>query len=324
MIPPLSSKTAQVENLNAGDFDPLTGSFLEFLIFNNRRWILVLCVILTSFFGWSALHLRVNASYTDMLPAHQQYIVNYEANRTAMRALGDSVRIVVENKNGDIYDPHYLAVLRQINDSVFLMPGVDRSFMKSLWMPVVRWTEITQQGATGGPVMPDSYNGTAASISQLQQNVLQAGIIGSVVANDQRSSEIFVPLLDRDPTTGQPFDYGKFWTSLLAITQPLNSGPISIHIVGFAAVMGNLIAGLHEVLGFFGIAAIIASCFIFAFTHCVRSTVAILSCSLIAIVWLLGIIQLLGYVLDPYSVLVPFLVFAIGLSHGAQKMNGIM
>ena len=324
MIPPLSAETAQVENLNAGDFDPLGGSFLELLIFNNRRWILVLCVVLTSLFGWSALHLKVNASYIDMLPEHQQYIVNYEANRIAMRALGDSVRIVVENKNGDIYDPHYLAVLRQINDSVFLMPGVDRSFMKSLWMPVVRWTEITQQGATGGPVMPDNYNASPASINQLHENILQAGIVGSIVANDQRSSEIFVPLLDRDPTTGEPFNYGKFWQNLQAIAQPLNAGLISIHIVGFAAVMGNLIAGLHEVLSFFGVAAVIASLFIFAFTRCVRSTVAILTCSLIAIVWLLGIIQLLGYVLDPYSVLVPFLVFAIGLSHGAQKMNGIM
>ncbi|HEX5698579.1 MAG TPA: MMPL family transporter, partial [Rhodoferax sp.] len=32
----------------------------------------------------------------------------------------------------------------------------------------------------------------------------------------------------------------------------------------------------------------------------------------------------LGFELDPYSILVPFLVFAIGVSHGAQKMNGIM
>ena len=32
----------------------------------------------------------------------------------------------------------------------------------------------------------------------------------------------------------------------------------------------------------------------------------------------------LGFELDPYSILVPFLVFAIGMSHGAQKMNGIM
>src|SRR5437879_7171038 len=34
--------------------------------------------------------------------------------------------------------------------------------------------------------------------------------------------------------------------------------------------------------------------------------------------------RLLGFVLDPYSILVPFLIFSIGMSHGAQKMNGIM
>ena len=44
----------------------------------------------------------------------------------------------------------------------------------------------------------------------------------------------------------------------------------------------------------------------------------------LGVVWLLGLMQLLGYVLDPFSILVPFLIFAIGLSHGAQKMNGIM
>ena len=40
--------------------------------------------------------------------------------------------------------------------------------------------------------------------------------------------------------------------------------------------------------------------------------------------WQLGTLPLLGFSLDPYSILVPFLVFAIGMSHGAQKMNGIM
>lgn len=47
-------------------------------------------------------------------------------------------------------------------------------------------------------------------------------------------------------------------------------------------------------------------------------------CSLVAVVWLLGTLPVLGYELDPYTVLVPFLVFAIGMSHGAQKMNGVM
>jgi predicted RND superfamily exporter protein len=42
------------------------------------------------------------------------------------------------------------------------------------------------------------------------------------------------------------------------------------------------------------------------------------------VVWQLGLVAALGFELDPVSILVPFLVFAIGVSHGAQKMNGIM
>ena len=55
-----------------------------------------------------------------------------------------------------------------------------------------------------------------------------------------------------------------------------------------------------------------------------RSTLLVVGCSLIAVVWQLGIVAWLGYAIDPYSVLVPFLIFAIGVSHAAQKMNGIM
>jgi predicted RND superfamily exporter protein len=319
--------TIQTQSSSTADeqpFDHTSGSILELLIFNHRRLILIACALLTLLFGWSALHIQVNASYTNMLPAKQQYVLNYQQNRKGMRALGDSVRIVVENTKGTIYDPSYLGTLRTLNDALFLMPGVDRSFMTSLWMPSVRWTMITEDGANGGPVMPDSYDGSPGSLAQLQQNVHQAGITGSIVSDDQKSSVIFVPLLDVDPATGQAFDYGKFWNAVQKLRAQLQSDSVNIYITGFAAVMGNLIAALHEILGFFLIAVIIAALFIFAFTHCVRSTAAILLCSFIAVIWLLGIIRFLGYVLDPYSVLVPFLVFAIGVSHGAQKMNGIM
>ncbi len=75
---------------------------------------------------------------------------------------------------------------------------------------------------------------------------------------------------------------------------------------------------------YFLIAALIAALIIFGYTRCVRSTALVIACSLVAVVWQLGIVAALGFELDPYSILVPFLVFAIGVSHGAQKMNGIM
>ncbi|MGH8344978.1 MAG: efflux RND transporter permease subunit, partial [Pseudomonas sp.] len=103
-----------------------------------------------------------------------------------------------------------------------------------------------------------------------------------------------------------------------------SSLPVKIHIVGFAKLVGDLIDGLMKVMGFFVVAAVVAAVIIFLYTRCVRSTLLVLSCSLIAVVWQLGLLVSAGYALDPFSALVPFLVFAIGVSHGAQKMNGIM
>jgi predicted RND superfamily exporter protein len=77
-------------------------------------------------------------------------------------------------------------------------------------------------------------------------------------------------------------------------------------------------------MAFFAAAALVATAIIYRYTRCVRSTALVVACSLIAVAWQLGIVAWLGFELDPYSILVPFLVFAIGVSHGAQKMNGIM
>ena len=305
------------------DFDQQSGSRLERLIFNNRLLIVIACTLLTLFLALEATRLQVNASFEKMMPLSHPFIRNYLHNADSLRGLGNSVRIVVENTQGDIYDPQYLAALREINDKIFLIPGVDRSFMKSLWMPVVRWTLITPEGYKGGPVMPDSYNGSPESVQALKANVYRAGIIGSLVANDQRSSMIFVPLLDRYGDTGKPLDYKAFRDQLDSI-RAIGNDKVHVHVIGFAELVGELIQGLIQVMAYFGIAAAIAMVVIYLYTRCIRSTLLVVSCSLGAVVWQLGIMHLLGFVLDPYSILVPFLIFAIGVSHGAQKMNGIV
>ena len=306
------------------DFDRRSGSLLERLIFNYRSYLVATCTAITVIVGIAALKLEINASFENMMPQSQEFIRNYLAYADSLRGLGNSVRIVVENTQGDIYSPTYLAALRDINDEVYLIPGVDRSFVKSLWMPVVRWTEITEQGYKGGSVMPDTYNGSPESLNTLRQNVLRAGIIGSLVANDQKSSLIFLPLLDRDAATGKALDYRAFRDRVAEIRDKYGKNGIRIRIIGFAQLVGDLIHGLIQILAYFGIAAAIATFIIYLYTRCVRSTAIVVTCSLIAVAWQMGVMRLLGFVIDPYSVLVPFLIFAIGVSHGSQKMNGIM
>jgi predicted RND superfamily exporter protein len=311
---------------NLDDFDPRSGNCLERLVFNHRLPFLLCMLLATLVLGYMALtRLELRPSFDKMLPQSHPYIQNYLENRPSLRGLGNAVRVVVENTQGDIFDPGYLQTLRHINDELFLSQGVDRAWVKSLWSPAVRWTEVTEEGFQGGPVMPDGYQGAAGDIEQLRQNIERANIVGSLVARDFKSSMLVVPLLDQDSATGKGLDYHAFSQKLEQLrSQYQASGQYRIHVIGFAKLMGDLIDGLIQVMAFFALAVLTSLLIIYCYTRCVRSTLLVVLCSLTAVVWQLGIVAWLGYAIDPYSILVPFLIFAIGVSHAAQKMNGIL
>ena len=305
-------------------FDRNSGNLLERLLFNNRLAIIVLCVLVTALLGWQASQLRLNANYEKTIPTSHPYIANFLEHRDELRGLGNAVRIAVESPTGSIYNAGYLDTLRQISDEVFLLPGVDRAGMKSLWTPNVRWIGVTEEGLEGGPVIPDGYDGSAGSLAQLEANVARSGEIGQLVALDNKATIIYVPLLSQ-LSDGTTLDYEVLSQQLETIRAKYEAGgQVQLHITGFAKIMGDLIHGLYEVLTFFVISILIVTTIVYLYTRCVISTKLVVTSSLIAVVWQLGLISALGYNLDPYSMLVPFLVFAIGMSHGAQKMNGIM
>lgn len=323
---------------NLSEFDQRSGNILERLVFNHRLLVITICAVVTLILGFQATKVRINASFEKMIPQSQPYIRNYLNNKDQIRGLGNSLRIVVENTKTDLFDPDYLEALKNINDAVFLTTGVDRAWMKSLWTPATRWMEVTEAGFQGGPVMPDNYDGSPKSIEQLRLNVARAGIVGNLVGDDFRSTAIIVPLLDKDPDTGGNLDFLKLSRHLennirtkyekSADTRgdkgpAKEKGTIKVHITGFAKIVGDLLDGLLRVALYFMVSLAIAAIALYIFTRCLRSTVLVLACSLVAVVWQIGLVTLFGFDLDPYSMLVPFLVFAIGISHGAQKMNGI-
>ena len=304
------------------DFDTDSGSRIERALFNNRRWIMVLCALITLLLGWQTTKLKLNASFEKTIPIHHRYIKHFLAHQNDLAGLGNAVRIVVANPSGTIYTKDYVETLRQISDEAFLLPGVNRVQMKSLWTPSTRWTGVTEEGLEGGPVIPDGYDGGATSLQQLAINVARSGEIGQIVASDARSTMVYLPLLAE--VDGRPLDYGQFSNSLEELRRKYQAKGVEVHVIGFAKIVGDLIGGVRDVLLFFAVAVAIATVMVLLYTHCLRSTMLVVLASVVAVVWQLGMLPTLGYSLDPFSILVPFLVFAIGMSHGAQKMNGIM
>jgi predicted RND superfamily exporter protein len=307
------------------DFDHGSGSLVERLLFNNRPIILLLCALMTIFLGFEAVHVKLNASFENMIPMHQPFIVNFNQHYTELQSQGNGLRVAVQADNGTIVNAHYLQVLKEINDKIYLLPNVDRAFMTSLWTPNTRWVSVVADGLNDGPVIDSgTYDGSPGQLSIVAQNIARTGQVGELVSNDFKSSMIYVPLLQYDGLTGKPLDYGQLATEFDRLRMEFDQQGVTLRIIGFGMVQGDMIKGIGKILTFFAVAGLIAMAMLFWFTRCIRSTLLVVSASLIAVIWQMGFLPLLGYDLTPYSVLVPFLIFAIGMSHGAQKMNGVM
>ncbi|WP_220459581.1 efflux RND transporter permease subunit [Rugamonas fusca] len=325
----VSTEMPVVRDLAA--FPIQSGNWLERLIFNHRRAFMAGCLLLTLALGWMATRVQVNASFEKMIPTGHPYIQNFLKYSGDLRGMGNSLRVVVENTHGDVLDGRFLEAFRHVNDELFLMPGVDRAWMKSVWTPAVRWTVVTEEGFQGGPVMPDGFNGDRASLDRLRLNLNRANLVGNLVATDMRSAAVQLPLLERT-ATGERIDYWQLSRDLDGLRARYEHGlapdgkpwGVKIHVIGFAKIVGDLLSGLVQVAQYFLIALAIAAVLLFGYTRCMRSTFLVLACSVVAVLWQIGLLAVFHLELDPYSMLVPFLVFAIGVSHGAQKMNGIM
>ena len=233
------------------DVEPL----IERLIFNNRVVLMVVLALVTLFLGYQASHIRPDASFEKMVPTSHPYIANFLKNRDDLASLGNSVRIVVETKKGDIFDKDFQEILQKINDEVFYIPGVDRSKLESLWSPNIRWSEVTEEGFRGGAVIPDGYDGSHESLENLRENVLKSGQIGRLVANNFKSTIVLAPLVDRDAETGEKLDYKELSQNLETLVRDkYGSDVVAIHIIGFAKIVGDLIHGANQVGIFFLIA----------------------------------------------------------------------
>ncbi|MBT4521891.1 MAG: RND family transporter [Halieaceae bacterium] len=297
---------------------------LERIVFNRRPLWLIGFTLLTMLLCWQAAKLEPDASFEKMIPMQHPYIQAMMRHIGDLGAAGTTIQVIAQTHGEDIFDPAYLDTVRQITDELFYLPGVDRNRMRSLWTPNVRWTEVTEEGFEGDTLIDDQYDGSAAALERLRTNLLRSGELGRLVAKDYKSTIIEAPLFDRDPRSGEPMDYWAFSRQLeSSIRDRYQSDQISIRIVGFAKMVGDLLDGIRAILGFAAITMAVTAILLYVSSRSVTATSVTVGCSLIAVIWQLGLLHLLGYGLNAYSILVPFLVFAIGVSHGVQVINAI-
>jgi uncharacterized protein len=293
---------------------------VSYYIFHWRKPLLAIGLAITAILALSATRLEVQAGFTKMLPLQHPYMQTFLKYQQDFGG-ANKVLVAVKAREGDVFNAAALAKLKAVHDDLFFMHGVERSSVLSLYSPNTIFMEVVEDGFRAGPVLPSNFKPDAQGFEELRANLLKSQWVGRIVAKDFSAALVSVTLLDRDPKTGERLDLKQVGADLEKIRAQNEDGKFSIHIIGFAKSSSDIAAGAKGVMVFFGVAFAITALLLLWYSGSLKLTALALAVALTPVIWLLGLLPVLGLALDPMSILVPFLIFSIGVSHAVQMTN---
>jgi predicted RND superfamily exporter protein len=302
---------------------PITDRILrvvEPIIYSRRHVTHIILILLTVFFAVQTMRLQPDAGWLKSVPLNHPYMQKF---REYYRDFGgaNTVLFALLQEDGDIYNERFMSQLQQATDDVFFTPGVDRARVMSLFTPNVNYVENVEGGLSGATVIPPDYKPTPEVLEKVRSNVAKAQVIGRLVTNDQRGAMIMAELLEVDPTTGEKIDYREVGSYLEKLRAKYEKDGVTVHIIGFAKIVDDMTNASLEVAGFFGLTLVITGLLLWWYCGSFKLGLIPLGSSIVAVVWEMGLLRSVGFGLDPFAILVPFLILAVSVSHGVQYVN---
>lgn len=300
-----------------------SNSFVRFLergLFSVRPLVVVAFVILAAAMAFAAKDLRISAGFDKMLPQDHAFIQKFQEYRKSFGG-GNRITIALIEKQGDIFNAEFFKKLKGVHDELFYLPGVYRPSVKSIYSPDVWYIDIVEGGYAGGAVVPPDFKPTPEMFARVKRNIVKGEQEGRLVANGLTGALVTADLQDKDPTTGEPVDYQDIARKLEDIRTKYQDANVSVHIVGFAKATGDIAQGAQSVIAFFFVTVVITALLLYWYTKSWRLAVLPLVSAIVSVICQFGVLDLFGYGLDPMNMLLPFLVIALGVSHGIQMVT---
>jgi predicted RND superfamily exporter protein len=326
---------------------------LERILFAHRGAVLGLFAALTLATGWFSLDVGVETSFEKHFPAGHPYIDTFLEYRDEMAGV-NRVVLVLRSRQGDIWNPAFMRKLSEATDALFFLEGIDRRTVTSLWTPDVRYTEITEEGMRSEDMIGENVtveNISQADVDRIRDRVIRSGLVGQLVSNDFTAAMVTAAAVEME-LQDQPQSSVLLLSRRLEreIRAQLSDDDYDVHLIGFVPMMGAIsdsfwpgipeaswrsvreatatiaavlvtVVTSRSVVSFFLVALGLTAAAVYAYCRSWKLTLLPLACSFVSGVWQFGVMGWLGYGVDPLAILVPFLVFAIGVSHGMQQIN---
>lgn len=284
-----------------------------------RLPIVAVTLALTIVFALSALRMKLAPNLTKMLPQGHPYVKTHNAIRDVFGGV-NSFALEVSVKDGTIFTRDTLQKIKDISDAFLVTRGIDKYKVFSIASRKAKYMSAGAWGMETRPlIVGEVPKDGSPEMEELKRNIYTNDqYYGSLVSLDGRSAVILGEYYEHYT------DYVAVYEDLERIRNQYEDGKTSIHvgaihISGWPHLLGSIIKTLPEMFAIFGVTLLIVMGLFYYWFGSLRGMLAPILASLTSIVWTVGFAGMIGIDLDPMTIVVPFLILAIGASHCAQK-----
>ena len=286
--------------------------FAEFV--DRYRWgILFLGLLVTLFFAYQLVSLKVGTDFEDLLPPNNPYIKVHKEIRKKFGGT-NQVLMMLQVRKGDIFNDKTLAKIKYLTERARTIPSADRDKIKSIATRRAKYVEnssgVTKYACFMFPDLPKNQE----EIDLLRERIYSnARFYGPYVSLDSKKSLITVDFVEEE------MDFLKIYEDLQRIRTEVEDENHILNIAGEPMHLGYVHHHNKDIFWILGgtILVILTSLF-FDFKRSFKFMIIPLITAGISAVWGLGFMSILGYTLDPLILVLPFLIALMTARHSMQ------
>ena len=296
----MASSSVKMTSLRIGDF-----------VLRFRAAIGFILLLISAILGYYCTQVTVATKFDDFFPVNHKNVQLYENWHRYGGA--QTLAIMVQVKDGDIFNHNTLQKIQDIQRDVDRLPGVDHNEVLSLASYRVSYAEATPGSLTIQPFMFPDVPKTAAGILDLKKTV-QANQtqISHLVSADLKSALVTASFNERG------LNYKQLFDQVQDIVKKYQDDKNQIFVAGEPMV--RVYGYYYEpTVGLLFAIAVGVMIFILWITGGQRSRWwAPIVTGFLSAVWGLGFVGVMGYDFDPVMLVIPFILTARDMSHGIQ------
>jgi predicted RND superfamily exporter protein len=220
-------------------------------------------------------------------------------------------------QKGTVYSPEILAKVKRINDAVSELPGVNPASVMSLMSTNLKDVRISEKSVQLVPFAGEVPK-TPEELAKFQARVKQASTITSLLVNDDgTATTVMIDFTDFKAAGG-----GKdFYPRLESILERERDDTIRIETAGSPAVLYFMGRYTMRIAALFLLTLAMIGYLHYRAFRTLQGMFIPLVTALLGVVWSLGLVAWLRIPMDPWNMMTPILLLAVGAGHSVQILK---